>query len=49
MKKHLDILIPLLIENGLADNSEIIKQAYDLLLKNNTKEDLKIKFEKFKT
>lgn len=45
-EKALDILIPLLIENGLADNSEIIKQAYDLLLKNNTKEDLKIKFEK---
>ncbi|PTT71783.1 MULTISPECIES: hypothetical protein [unclassified Chryseobacterium] len=45
-EKALNILIPLLIENGLADNSEIIKQAYDLLLKNNTKEDLKIKFEK---
>lgn len=44
-EKALDILIPLLIENGLADNSEIIKQAYDLLLQSNTKEYLKSSFE----
>ncbi|WP_336733125.1 hypothetical protein [Chryseobacterium sp. VD8] len=36
-EKALDILIPLLLENGLTNNSEIVRQTYDLLLQKTQK------------
>ena len=44
-EKAYDILLPCILENGLANNSEIIKMGYDSLLKSYTKEDLKNQFE----
>jgi tetratricopeptide (TPR) repeat protein len=44
-EKAYDILLPNIIENGLASNSELIKMTIDALLKNYKKEELKIQFE----
>jgi hypothetical protein len=44
-EKAYDILLPNIIENGLASNSEIITTSIDALLKNYKKEELKIQFE----
>ncbi|PDS21715.1 tetratricopeptide repeat protein [Flavobacterium branchiophilum] len=44
-EKAYDILLPNIIENGLANNSEIITTSIDALLKNYKKEELKIQFE----
>lgn len=44
-EKAYDILLPNIIENGLASNSEIITISIDALLKNYKKEELKIQFE----
>lgn len=44
-EKAYDILLPNIIENGLASNSEIITITIDALLKNYKKEELKIQFE----
>ena len=43
--KALDILLPNIIENGLAGNSFLVKTTVDALLKNHTKESLKFQFE----
>lgn len=45
-EKAYKILLPNLLENGLADNSDLVDIAYDALLKKYTKEDLKSKYEK---
>jgi tetratricopeptide (TPR) repeat protein len=44
-EKAFDVLLPNILENGLADNSYLIKNAYEALLKKHRKEDLKIEFE----
>lgn len=44
-EKALDILLPNIIENGLANNSELITLTIDTLLKSYKKEELKILFE----
>lgn len=44
-EKAYDILLPNIIENGLADNSELIKITLDALLKTYKKEELKTQFE----
>lgn len=44
-EKAYDVLLPNILENGLADNSYLIKTAYEALLKKHRKEDLKIEFE----
>ncbi|AZA53637.1 tetratricopeptide repeat protein [Chryseobacterium sp. G0201] len=44
-EKAFDILIPNIIENGIADNSEITILAYNTLIKKYHKEDLKTLFE----
>lgn len=43
--KAYDILLPNIIENGLASNSELIEITFNALLKNYKKEDLKSHFE----
>ncbi|WP_396147911.1 tol-pal system YbgF family protein [Flavobacterium sp.] len=43
--KAYDILLPNIIENGLASNSELIEITFNALLKNYKKEDLKSQFE----
>lgn len=43
--KAYKILLPNLLENGLADNSDLVDIAYNALLKKYTKEELKIKYE----
>lgn len=43
--KAYDILLPNIIENGLASNSQLIHTTFQALLKNYKKEDLKIQFE----
>lgn len=44
-EKAYDILLPNIVENGLANNSELVNTAYNALLKNYKKEDLKAQFE----
>lgn len=44
-EKAYDILLPYIIENGLASNSEIIEITFNALLKNYKKEELKSQFE----
>jgi tetratricopeptide (TPR) repeat protein len=44
-EKAYDILLPNILENGLASNSELIKITINSLLKDYKKEDLKIQFE----
>lgn len=44
-EKAYDILLPHIIENGLASNSELINTTFDALLKTYKKEELKTQFE----
>lgn len=44
-EKALDILLPNIIENGLASNTELVNITFNALLKNYKKEDLKTQFE----
>lgn len=44
-EKAYEILLPNILENGLADNSDLVDIAYDALLKKYTREDLKSKYE----
>ncbi len=44
-EKAYDILIPNIIENGLASNSELVNITFNALLKNHKKEDLKAQLE----
>lgn len=44
-EKAYDILLPNIIENGLARNDHLVKTAFDAFLKNHTKEELKVQFE----
>lgn len=44
-EKAYDILLPNIIENGLASNSELIKTTFNALLKTYKKEELKVLFE----
>lgn len=44
-EKAFDILLPNIIENGLASNSELVNITFNALLKNYKKEDLKIQLE----
>jgi len=43
--KALKILLPNILENGLADNSDIVDLAYQTLLKDHQKNELKLKYE----
>ncbi len=45
-QKALKVLLPHLIENGLAGNSSLVELTYKTLLKQNSKEELRVKFEK---
>lgn len=44
-QKALKILLPNILENGLADNSDLVDLAYKTLLKDYQKDELKVKFE----
>ncbi|KGO84755.1 tetratricopeptide repeat protein [Flavobacterium suncheonense] len=44
-EKAYDILLPNILENGLADNSNLIDTAFNALLKKYKKEDLKVQLE----
>jgi hypothetical protein len=44
-EKAYDILLPNIIENGLANNAELVNVAFNALLKNHKKEDLKAQLE----
>jgi hypothetical protein len=43
-KKAIEVLLPNLIENGLANNSEIVELTFRTLIQQYSKEELKIKF-----
>ncbi len=44
-KKAIEILLPELLENGLAGNSNVVELAYSVLTKEYSKKDLKSKYE----
>lgn len=44
-KRAIEVLLPELLENGLADNSDVVELAYTVLSKEYSKNELKLKFE----